>query len=325
LWGLGDLVVDVFKIENVVQYLPLYIFFFSILNILNSWYVRIRRFRMKAYSKIVENAGYILIAVMIYVLVGQNEFGLAAGKMSGILIALIVLAAVSKLNIKWRPGAYASLLRKHREFPLHYMPSSFVNTLGLQMLVLFIGAYYQKEDLGYFGLANMVIIMPISVMTQSVGTIFFQKTSESVNKGQFKDVKSLFFQTGGLLALVAVPAFLILFFGSPYLFPVIFGSNWYITGIIAKFLSLVFLAQIIVGPLSIVLISLKRIRLNALWQYGRFGIMLIYLLFLVHIKELAFIEFIEWYSYGAAIMYACYLLIIYYVVRVSGNANGLDK
>lgn len=316
-----DFFVSVFEIEGVVHYLPLYILFFGILNLLNFWFVRIKKFKMKAYSKIIENGSYLLFAIVLYYAIGENSFGLAIGKIFGVLVALIILVKFTK--VKWRKYSFSShigLLSKYREFPLHYMPSSFINVIGLQILVIFIGAFYTKEDLGFFGLANMVVLLPIAVVTQSVGTIFFQKSSEYYNKQEYQKLRKVFFQTFGMLAAIGLPAFLILYFGSRELFPFVFGSNWYVTGVIAEYMAIVFLAQIMIGPISIVLISLKKIKINAIWQYGRFFIISTYMLSLVYIFELGFMEFIEFYAYGAASLYLIYGAIILYQINALRNS-----
>jgi len=313
-------IINSFEIQNVVYYVPLYILFFALLNILNFWFVRIKKFKVKAYSKIIENVSYVGFAIALYYMVGNNEYGLAAGKIIGVGIALSILLIISKIKLKrYSWASHKKLLKDYREYPLHYAPSSFVNVIGLQILVIFIGTFFTKEELGYFGLANMVILLPIAFITQSVGSIFFQKTSEHINEGNGKQAKKVFYQTLGMLTIIAIPAFLFLYFGSTYLFPVIFGSNWVVTGIIAKLLAVVFLSQIIVGPISIVLISLGKIKLNAIWQYGRFIVMTLYMLSLVYIFKMDFLEFIEWYAYGAATIYLFYFLIINGEIRKLGK------
>lgn len=312
-----DKIAESFKIQNTIKFVPFYVLFLSALNIINFWFVRVKKFNLKAYSKIIENGSYVTFACALYFISGKNEFGLALGKFVGVSIALALLFSFSKLKLtieSW--PKYKSLLIDYKEFPLHYMPSSFVNVMSLQILIIFIGIYFSKEQLGYFGLANMVVLLPISFITQSVGTIFFQKMSEQINNGKGQMAKKTFAQTLGMLVSIGIPAFLVLYFGSEYLFPLIFGSDWETTGKIAKLLAVVFLSQIIVGPISIVLISLKKIKLNAYWQYGRFLIMLLYMLSLVYFFDLDFLSFVKWYAFGAATMYSIYLLIIINEVRV---------
>ncbi|MGJ8715181.1 MAG: lipopolysaccharide biosynthesis protein [Maribacter stanieri] len=312
-----DYIAESFKIQNTVKFVPFYVLFLSALNIINFWFVRIKKFKLKAYSKIIENISYVGFACAIYYLNGKNEFGLALGKFVGVLMALILLLIFSRLNFTrktWK--SYKILLLDYKEFPLHYMPSNFVNVMSLQILIVFIGVYFSKEQLGYFGLANMVVLLPISFINQSVGSIFFQKMSEHINNGKARMAKKTFVETLGMLAIIGLPIFFILYFGSAYIFPFVFGADWEKTGLIAKLLAVLFLSQIIVGPISIVLISLKKIRLNAYWQYGRFTIMLLYMLSLVYVFKLDFLSFIQWYAYGASAMYLIYFLIIANAVSV---------
>jgi len=226
---------------------------------------------------------------------------------------LFVLSGIkpSKKSLK----SHIDLLVSFKEFPLHYVPSSFVNVFSIHLLAIFIGFYFSKEELGFFGLANMVILIPISFVTQSIGSIFFQETSDCINKGELNRAKSTFYKTFKMLLAISIPVFLILFLWSSSIFPLVFGKNWELTGQIAKFLSIVFLAQFVVGPISISLISLGKIKLNAVWQYGRFFIMTIYLVALIHYFKVDFLGFVKWYSYGAAFLYLIYFLIINNEIR----------
>ena len=221
-----EIILTSFKIEGVIRYLPPYILFFSLLNALNSWFVRIKRFKIKAYSKIIENSSYILFAVGFYFLAGENEYGLALGKMLGIAVALLVLVNIAKLRFRtYSWSSYKRLLSKHREYPLYYTPSSFVNVMGLHMLVIFIGTYFTKEQLGFFGLANMVMLLPISFITQSVGSIFFQKTSEHINKGERNLLKKVFLPNCGHVGGHCYPGIFGTVFWERISFPLNFWSQ----------------------------------------------------------------------------------------------------
>jgi len=316
----GPLIGRVFEIQNVVYIAPLYILFFSFLNILNFWFVRLKKFKMKAYSKIIENLSYVLFAILLYYLIDSNEYGLAIGKMVGVVVAFILLVTISGTKLtKHSIKSHLNLLVSFKEFPLHYVPSSFVNVFSLQLLAIFIGVFFTKEELGFFGLANMVILLPISFVTQSVGSIFFKETTDCINQRDYQRARLIFYKTFKMLIAIGFPVFLILFLGSVYLFPFIFGDNWQLTGQVAKPLSIVFLVQFVVGPISICLISLKKLKLNAIWQYGRFIIMIVYMIVLIYYFKMSFLEFVKWYSYGAASLYLIYFLIINNEIRKLGN------
>ena len=304
-------ITKVFKINKVINYVPIYILSYSLLNILNFWFVRVKKFKLKAYSKLIESISYILFLISLYYIIGYNHFGLALGKIFGVSVALIILYKYSALKLKKTQfKTFKSILIKYRDFPLHNAPSNFVNVIGLQLIVLFIGIYFSKENFGYFGLANMIILLPISFISQSVGSVFFQKISENFISKNYKQLKKTFYQTLTLLALIGFSAFLVIYFGSEYIFTTVYGENWLISGKIAKILSIVFLFQMTISPLGVLLIAINKVKINAYWQYGRFVFMTILMFLLLNEFKVSFLSFIYYYSFAVAFVYIVYLVIM---------------
>lgn len=301
----------VFKINTIIKFIPLYILSYSLLNILNFWFVRVKKFKLKAYSKVIESITYLLFLVSVYYLIGNNQFGLALGKVFGVLIALAVLYRYSSLRLKKTAlKNLKALLIKYKDFPLHNAPSNFVNVIGLQLIIVFIGIYFSKENFGYFGLANMIILLPISFISQSVGSIFFQKISENYISKDYVQLKKTFYQTLLLLLAIAIPVFLIIFLCSEYIFSFVYGENWLMSGKIARLLAIVFLFQMVISPLGVMLIAINKIKINAYWQYGRFVFIAIIMYILLEKMELPFLSFINYYSFAVAFVYIIYLSIM---------------
>lgn len=312
-----DFFVKSFKVDNVIYFVPVFIFFYSLFGTFDGWFVRQKKFKNKAIAKIIESVSYLLFAFSLYFFIGGNEYGLATGKILGVVFSALFLVKLSQFKFpKYNFKDLQFLLYKYREFPIHNMPANFINVISLQILVIFIGLYYTKAEVGFFGLANMVVLAPISFVGQAVSSIFYQKIVEDVNRNSYKRVRSTFFKTLLLLTAIALPGFIVLWFFSETLIPFIFGSNWVLSGKITKALSMVFLIQIVVGPISgPILIPLGKIKLNAIWQYSRFFFMVVSLLAMVYILKLDFLDFIRGYSYSVVISYTAYLLVIYNVVQ----------
>ncbi len=306
-----------FKVDNVIYFIPVFIFFYSLFGIFDGWFVRHKKFKNKAYGKIIESVFYLIIAFFLYFLIGGNEFGLATGKILGIVLATSFLMKLSQFKFpKYSFNDLRLLLYKYREFPIHGMPSNFINVISLQILVIFIGVYFTKAEVGFFGLANMVVLAPISFVGQAISSIFYQKIVEDVKRENYLGIRGTFFKTLLLLLVIALPGFIVLWFFSESLIPFIFGDNWVLSGKITKALSLVFLIQIVVGPISgPILIALGKIKVNALWQYSRFVFMVASLFAMIYLFHLEFLDFITGYSYCVAISYTVYLLVIYNVVQ----------
>lgn len=306
-----DQIAKIFKVTRIIKYIPLYILSYSLLNILNFWFVRLKKFKLKAYSKLIESIFYVIILCLLYSVIGKNQYGLAFGKIFGVLIAFLTLFKYSKIKIKRVPIVnLKKLLIKYKEFPIHNAPSNLINVIGLQLLIVFIGAYFSKENFGFFGLANMVILIPISFISQSVGSIFFQKISENFILKKYSFVKKTFYQTLIMLLIIAVPIYIIIYSFSEQLFVFVYGENWLMSGKIAKMLALVFLFQMTVSPLGVFLIAINKVKVNAYWQYGRFIFMGVVMYILLNQIKVPFLSFIYFYSFAVAFVYIAYLIIM---------------
>ena len=313
-------IAKVFKINTVIKFVPLYILSYSLLNILNFWFVRVKKFKLKAYSKVIESITYLMFLLSLYYLIGNNQLGLALGKILGVLIALIILYKYSSLKLKKTSFKnLKDILIKYKDFPLHNAPSNLINVIGLQLIVVFIGVYFSKENFGYFGLANMIILLPISFISQSVGSIFFQKVSENYISKDYSQLTKTFYQTFFLLLAIAIPVFLIIFFGSEFIFSFVYGENWLMSGKIASLLAIVFLFQMTISPLGIFLIAINKVKINAYWQYGRFIFMAILMFLLLNEFKVSFLSFIFYYSISVAFVYIVYLGIIIMQLRALKN------
>lgn len=311
-----DIIIRTFKIDKIINVVPFYIISYSVLNVLNFWFVREKRFRLKAYSKLIETTIYIIFSVVLYCLIGNNTYGLAIGKALGVFIALIVLFNFLRINFhKVDLNKLKVLFLKYKEFPLYNAPSNFINVIGLQLLVLFIGANFSKENFGYFGLANMIVLIPISLVSQSVSSIFFQKISENYIQKNYKQIKKVFFETFLMLVAVAFPLFIILLIFSEDIFSKVFGENWLMSGQVSKRLSLVFLFQLVISPLGVLLIAINKVRLNAYWQYGRFFFVGVLMIFMLNYCKTPFLKFITYYTWAVAFVYSFYLVIIIVQVK----------
>lgn len=311
-----DFFISNFKIDNVAYFVPLYVLCFSIVNILYSWQIRIKRFSRKAHAKIIESVSYILLALLAFAIAGENIWGIALGKIGGLVVALLFMIFFSrKAFIRPSIDKAFSLIKKYRDFPLFNMPSTFINVLSLQILVVFIGVYYTKSDLGFFSLANMVVLAPVALISQSISDIFFQKVVENYNEANYQKTRLVFYNTLLLLSAIGVPIFLILLLGSQGLFPLIFGDNWKITGLLASILSFVFLFKVIISPLGVILLAINRVKTNSAWHLGRFIFLVALLYYAAGIKQVEFFTFIIYYVVGTSVSYLAYLAVIIFEIE----------
>ncbi|AGA80579.1 oligosaccharide flippase family protein [Echinicola vietnamensis] len=309
-----DFLVRSFKLNHTVYLVPFYVLFYAFFNILNYWFIREKKFTLKAISKIVESIIYVALALLVAKVFGRNEFGLAIGKITGVIIGCLFLFLKAKSSlpvVKYNFKSMKNIFLKYKDFPLHNVPSNMINIVGIQLIVVFLGIYYTKEEVGYFGLANMIVVLPVSFVAQTISNIFFEKVVESFKSGKVSEVKSTFLNTLGILLLFGIPVFLTLKFYGEDIIVLIFGKDWEISGKVVEIISLVFISQILVSPLGIILVGINKIKLNAYWQYGRF-ILMVFLLFIgADLLRLDYFDLLFLYSIGVLVSYVFYLVIIF--------------
>jgi O-antigen/teichoic acid export membrane protein len=111
------------------------------------------------------------------------------------------------------------------------------------------------------------------------------------------------------LFIIALPIALVIFFSSPYIFPIIFGKNWSVSGDIAQYLAFIFLITFIVSPLSVAFTVSMELRKVAIWQY-LYLISSTIFFFLFYIYKVEFEKFLFYFVIHEYILYLIYLFMI---------------
>jgi O-antigen/teichoic acid export membrane protein len=102
----------------------------------------------------------------------------------------------------------------------------------------------------------MILSLPIALIGQAIGQVFFNKCSELINSGG--SVYLLLKRTLVILFFSAIVPFTVLFFFGRDIFAFIFGSNWAIAGYFSEILAIGTFFNFIVSPLSNLPIVLKK-------------------------------------------------------------------
>jgi O-antigen/teichoic acid export membrane protein len=102
---------------------------------------------------------------------------------------------------------------------------------------------------GQFALTCRVLAVPLALIATSVADTFHSRVALCVREKP-DQVLTLFLRTtAGLFSLALIPALVLFFFGDR-LFALVFGERWSIAGTLAGISAPLFLAQMVVSPLS---------------------------------------------------------------------------
>lgn len=92
----------------------------------------------------------------------------------------------------------------------------------------YIGYRYGEDLTGQFALVLGTLALPTTLIGNAVGQVFYQRASQLfANGGAFS---ALLLANVRLLFFIALPAFLFVALTGPFLYPLVFGSQWHVAG-----------------------------------------------------------------------------------------------
>jgi len=207
-----------------------------------------------------------------------------------------LIKEISKDQIIW-------CAKRYKNFPLYSAPSQLLNTAGIQLPVFFISSLYGSQVLGLYGLANTVVNLPMVLIGQSIGDVFYAEVA-SIGKRNPKRVKDLTDKLFKKLVVIGlVPLVVLLFFG-PFLFSFVFGYKWYDAGEYAKILAFLVFARFIFTPIS---------RIYSVFERQKKAFMLDLFRVILVFAAFGISDFFNLSSYLAVGLYSIAMSIIYLV------------
>lgn len=241
---------------------PIGILFAAAYDALQYWASRKRRFSTIMKTRItraVGGTGTQLFGGM----VSPGPGGLILGQVmfSGLGLLGLVIQVLRKDYCTILTVTKASVgraFKRYKAFPIYSVPEALMSTAALEVSVLVIAAYAAGPEAGYLMLAMRVIGLPMGLIGGSVGQVFLTDAGERHVKGQ---LGSFTRQTMINLLRLGAPPILAVGLVSPFVFPLIFGDEWFRAGLIVAWLAPMFALQFISSPVSMVPHVLDRLGL----------------------------------------------------------------
>lgn len=233
-----------------VLLLPFGVLSNALLSLFTNWFIRQTRYRDLSLAKITQSS-----------LMGatQTGFGFTPYTNAGMLIGYVAgrIAYVLHLSLKkTRDIRYifssvkkSSVLKTAKTYidqPRYVLLSTLLSVGALEIPVFIIGALFDKELLGFYGLAIRVVSAPVMFIGTSVSHVFFQNLADKKNRGEA--LTPMLLKTWGGLAAIGVLPFLILFLYAEPIFSFVFGEDWFMAGTVASILAPLLFIQFISSP-----------------------------------------------------------------------------
>lgn len=270
----GSYLGELLKYDRVTAWLwltPISALLANIYFIFNEWCIRKNNYLVLSKNKITNTSSITLSSLVFGVAKIRKGliWGQILGQVATVFFAIkrfviddfYLLKFISLRKIKYFAGRYI-------EFFKFYMPGQLVNTVSGQLPVFLFTMQFGIFKVGLFSLADRVFGVAMSFIGTAIRDVYKQKAAVEFREkghcyGVFKNVALL-------LSVVSAVIFSILFFASPFLFPLVFGKEWTEAGQIARILCIMYMFGFISVPLSYTLIIAERQRYEFIWQISFF-------------------------------------------------------
>lgn len=252
----GDFFAAKYNTNRIIPYLwfiPIVFFCTGIYEALNNWALREKRFNLITRTKIRQSTSSATVKIGLGAL-GISPLGLFIGQVAD--NAAGIGSLFSKLrqvkpsffkNFSWHEIKFVA--KRYKKFPLVQSWSQLLLSLGAQLPVLLIGAYYGTEVVGVFGLAMGMINMPMDLIGQSVAQVYFSEIAKYGKNNPQKIYNLSISIIKKMFWVGLIPVGVLIAFG-PWLFKTVFGPEWINAGLYARYFSMVVLTRFISSPVT---------------------------------------------------------------------------
>lgn len=299
-----------------LYFVPITIFLNGLWNVLNYYNNRTKNYKNLRDAHIIRS----LVSAVVNLVVGFLKNG-AAGLVSGeVFSRLISNYSLLKNTLKKRQVISAVTLkqmifmaRRYKNFPIISLPSSFISTLYPHLFSVSLSSLYNVSVLGHFYMAQRVLGIPITLLSASVGQVFFQSAvQEKVQTGQ---ARVIFKSTVKKLLIITIPFFVVLYFIIEDLFAFVFSDDWRIAGTYSKLLIPVFAIRLVSSPVSMI---------NTVFEKQIYGLIISIVLLVSYISVVFSSLYLGWdpeqtLSVLSAVLFTEYCIFLLHYYLLSGG------
>lgn len=215
--------------ESYVWFLLIGFFGMGLYTILNYWAVRQRDYGRITRTKINQGAGGSITTILLGAL-SFGPVGLIAGHIISQVAGITTLARAMWIKEKKKLRSVTmsrmkSISKEYRSFPTFNLPASIINTLSLQLPPLILLALYDSNIVGFYALANMLVVLPGSLISSSMGQAYLGEASKMIRE-KSQGLRLLYTRTLKHLLIIGIPLIGIPALIAPIIVPFLFGEAW---------------------------------------------------------------------------------------------------
>lgn len=247
---------------------PIYLILSGFKLTLQYWTNRSRQYTILSVSRLIQALTVAAVSLSLGFWgrgVSGLILGLIAGQVSGFIILLyFFLTSARHFWIRIKISELFIMLKRYREFPLLNAPTAMLQSAAVQAPALIMGIAYSPVNIGYYGLSNRIVRMPITLIGNAIGEVFYKESMAC----RHKDVPltPLLLKTSQNLFLIGLGPAVLFFFTAPDLFEFLFSQEWRVAGEYVQILTFSFLIKFSVAPISKIFFVSGNTKKAAYWR-----------------------------------------------------------
>ena len=114
--------------------------------------------------------------------------------------------------------------KKHRHFLIYQLPFNLIGNFKDQLPTLLIGRFWGDSMLGYYSMAQKILSIPVGILSNAIGKVFYSIASEMRRKGE--GIGSYVQKNITRAMLLAILPVAVIMACSDTLIPLVLGNEW---------------------------------------------------------------------------------------------------
>lgn len=253
IWLFRESIAAYFGFQLVPSWLylvPITIFLTGMIDILNVWWNREKKYRKLSMNRIatfVGSSGY-KIAHGLLKFRGPN--GLILGHTIGQALSVILfLPKRLRQNLSVDFPELKQLWSRYKSFRNWATPGSLINVIGAQIPVFLILLFFDRETNGYYGNAMKLTYLPLTAVSYAISQVLFERLARIKNDSQ-ASIKLGYNILYFLFFLAFIPVVAMVVWGD-IITPFILGDNWEVAGVMTQIIVLFCFAMYLSSPFAV--------------------------------------------------------------------------
>lgn len=221
--------------------------------------VREKKFGKFSKSKIIDiivNRSTSVLWGIIY----SSFLGLVISSLLGTVLSIFYISIFTiKKTIRLDKYSYKEIKKvavKYIKFPLFENTMFFINGFSMQFPVFIISSYFGVEVLALFGIANKLINLPVNIVSQSIGRVYFSTGAKTFNEDK-KLLLELYRKTEKKLIFLGSFVIISIYLASFFMRPLL-GKGWEGAGVFMRLMGFYAFFRLIGSPISSTFTIIKK-------------------------------------------------------------------